>query len=855
MADIASLNLEVKSDQVKQATAALKEMPPAASAAERAAKKWGTTTDAATRSTEDFSRRVQGVIKNLEFERQQLTRTTAEKQRYAILQRAGVTAASAEGQAILASVTALQAQKAAVERSSAISKGMAVQSTASASAFGAMTRMLGPLITAFSAAAIAQQVWQAGMKAADLDEQSEQVGLNAEQLQAWRLVAAQSGVEAEQLDVMFVKLQRTMGSANEGNKEAIDNFEKLGIKIRDGNGELRSAADVMPELARGLLGLNSTTERNAMAMEFLGKSGTKANTMLKEFAAGSDNAVDAAKRMGAIAAPETIKNWDELADKLKVAGAVADTLMATLGASVAGAAAKELDSIASSLGRVTTALNNLPKDASIWERLDALFGGRTGPGAAGLRLPTPAERAAYDLKQLEDEIAKRRATGRGDTPGTKAMIAKLPAAQAVDNSANRDQQIEAERWRLMNEGLPAVNAKAGKSNPPPKASGGSDPYKAAIEGAKDYVAAKKAETEAIGQTALVASRLKHETELLNKASNDNKVLTPQQTIELKKLAGTMAEADAVFKNASFMDDAATKSNDFIAAQELEQQALWMSAQAADALRFSTEALNNAKRLGIELTPAQIESINQSAEAMAAAKAKTNEMTQMISLGRDVFKGFFSDMREGAMNGISMWDSFANAGLNALNRISEKLIEMATTKVFESAFGGGASGGGGLFGSILGGAGAGATSAGLFDGIFTSLMGSPFMAKGGAFNHGNVVPFAGGGVVSSPTMFPLSGGRRGVMGEAGPEGILPLRRGRGGRLGVETSGGGANNGRIDIHVHENGELLRMEIDNRSQANIIRATPRIVKTATDLAREDVVPTMSRHQSERGGDYRAG
>ena len=54
MADIASLSLEVKSDQVKQATAALRELPQAASAAERAAQKWGTSTDAASRSADDF---------------------------------------------------------------------------------------------------------------------------------------------------------------------------------------------------------------------------------------------------------------------------------------------------------------------------------------------------------------------------------------------------------------------------------------------------------------------------------------------------------------------------------------------------------------------------------------------------------------------------------------------------------------------------------------------------------------------------------------------------------------------------------------------------------------------------------
>jgi hypothetical protein len=61
-------------------------------------------------------------------------------------------------------------------------------------------------------------------------------------------------------------------------------------------------------------------------------------------------------------------------------------------------------------------------------------------------------------------------------------------------------------------------------------------------------------------------------------------------------------------------------------------------------------------------------------------------------------------------------------------------------------------------------------------------------NGSAFSGGNVVPFASGGVVGSPTTFPMSGGRTGLMGEAGPEAIMPLQRGANGKLGVAVNGG-------------------------------------------------------------------
>jgi hypothetical protein len=62
------------------------------------------------------------------------------------------------------------------------------------------------------------------------------------------------------------------------------------------------------------------------------------------------------------------------------------------------------------------------------------------------------------------------------------------------------------------------------------------------------------------------------------------------------------------------------------------------------------------------------------------------------------------------------------------------------------------------------------------------------AKGGAFERGWPIAFASGGIVSGPTLFPMSGRRTGLMGEAGPEAIMPLQR-IGGDLGVRATGGG------------------------------------------------------------------
>ena len=59
-------------------------------------------------------------------------------------------------------------------------------------------------------------------------------------------------------------------------------------------------------------------------------------------------------------------------------------------------------------------------------------------------------------------------------------------------------------------------------------------------------------------------------------------------------------------------------------------------------------------------------------------------------------------------------------------------------------------------------------------------------KGGVFSQSRVMPFAQGGIVSQPTTFPMRGAT-GLMGEAGPEAIMPLSRGPDGRLGISSGG--------------------------------------------------------------------
>lgn len=91
----------------------------------------------------------------------------------------------------------------------------------------------------------------------------------------------------------------------------------------------------------------------------------------------------------------------------------------------------------------------------------------------------------------------------------------------------------------------------------------------------------------------------------------------------------------------------------------------------------------------------------------------------------------------------------------------------------------------IFGGFAGASGAGSQ-------LRVTAPGPIGFAAKGAYFDGNVAKFAMGGIVDTPTQFRFASGgsfRNGLMGEAGPEAIMPLKRDSQGRLGVSGGGGG------------------------------------------------------------------
>lgn len=91
--------------------------------------------------------------------------------------------------------------------------------------------------------------------------------------------------------------------------------------------------------------------------------------------------------------------------------------------------------------------------------------------------------------------------------------------------------------------------------------------------------------------------------------------------------------------------------------------------------------------------------------------------------------------------------------------------------------------------------------------------------------GGATPFAQGGVVGGPALFPLGSGRLGLMGERGAEAILPLARGPDGRLGVQAAGGTGS-----VQVVVNVTTPDAESFRRSESQVAALVHRAVARGT-------------------------
>ena len=230
---------------------------------------------------------------------------------------------------------------------------------------------------------------------------------------------------------------------------------------------------------------------------------------------------------------------------------------------------------------------------------------------------------------------------------------------------------------------------------------------------------------------------------------------------------------------------------------------------------------------------------QETEALAGAAGAANDNVKKLAddglksaadRAKELADNLGKSIGAGLRDLISGAKDFGQVMFDVLGSVAQFALQQSA-----SLFGG-MGGGFGFLGSIL---------SGLFGGGF---------ANGGVFNDGHVQPFARGGVVNGPTLFPMANGA-GLMGEAGPEAIMPLRRGADGKLGVAANSNGSANIHVTVGVvvDERGNILPFVQDvARQEAQSAAAAGTQIAVAQ--ANKTAPAAVAGYQKNRaGGDWR--
>lgn len=191
------------------------------------------------------------------------------------------------------------------------------------------------------------------------------------------------------------------------------------------------------------------------------------------------------------------------------------------------------------------------------------------------------------------------------------------------------------------------------------------------------------------------------------------------------------------------------------------------------------------------------------EKLAEQNVLTKKNQETATKMADIFGNAFSDL---ILEGKSFGDVLQNLTKQVINLVFELLILEPLKASLKKAFSG-----------------------------FSLFSFLPF-ADGGVFS-GGVQKFANGGaftnqIVSSPTLFPMKNGT-GMMGEAGPEAIMPLTRTSGGQLGVRMEGSAGS-----TVVMENNITIQVQGGNTNEETAAVVSQEMIKTMQGIARNEIV-----------------
>ena len=165
-----------------------------------------------------------------------------------------------------------------------------------------------------------------------VDDSSKSLGIAAKALQSFRYAATLGGSSASEMDSAIAMLNKNIANAANGsNQNLVGLMKHLGISMKDANGKMKTAAELMPEIADAIKSQTNSTQKAYIATQFFGKSG---QNLIKTLADGSEGlklAQKEAEHFGAILSDESVQASAQFGDSLSRTKYAVQGLQNTIG--------------------------------------------------------------------------------------------------------------------------------------------------------------------------------------------------------------------------------------------------------------------------------------------------------------------------------------------------------------------------------------------------------------------------------------------------------------------------------------------------------------------------------------------
>ena len=220
------------------------------------------------------------------------------------------------------------------------------------------------------AASLGALTVKSGKWADDINTMSKRYSIGTKDLQMYAAAADLVDTSVEAIAGSHVKLEKQMLSASKGTGASAEAFKALGVEVTDANGDLRDADTVWQEVISALGSLENETERDAYAMQLMGRSASELNPLIEDGGEAYKNLAETMEKYGLeFIDQETLDQANAFNDSLDTIKAVGMVAFQQLGTQLAAYLAPAMEKVVDVVGRLANWFSQLSP------RTQAIIGG------------------------------------------------------------------------------------------------------------------------------------------------------------------------------------------------------------------------------------------------------------------------------------------------------------------------------------------------------------------------------------------------------------------------------------------------------------------------------------------------